>query len=98
MQASHEKGLNTSSYKALPNLCLLTREAFWKGLRSTENLFASFKKNPSCTSVFQATQTEITSEMEITQERMSSYTFVKALKSKCSTDSLHYKSMLQDKL
>lgn len=43
-QASRGKGLNTSSYKALPNLCLLTREAFWKGLRSTENLFASFKK------------------------------------------------------
>lgn len=44
MQASHEKGLNTSRYKALPNLCLLTRSAFGKGLRSAENLFASLKK------------------------------------------------------
>lgn len=62
MQASLEKGLTLSSYKALPNLCLLTRKAFWKGLRNTENLFASLKKkNPSCTSVFQATQTEIIS-------------------------------------
>lgn len=47
MQASQEKGLNVSSYKALPNLCLLTRSAFWKGLRSAENLFASLKKNPN---------------------------------------------------
>lgn len=44
MQASHEKGLTTSCSKGLPNLCLLTREAFWKGLRSTANFFASFKK------------------------------------------------------
>lgn len=92
------KRLNISCCSALPNLCLLTREVFWKGLRSAANFFASFKKNWSCTSVFQATQTEIISEIEIMQERMSSYTFVKGLKPKCNTDSLHYKSKLQDRL
>ena len=71
---------------------------FWKAWGALKVFLPALKTNPSCTSVFQATQTEIISETEITQKLMSSYTVVKALKSKCSTDSLHYKSMLHDKL
>lgn len=71
---------------------------FWKSKETLKIFLSALKKNLCCTSVFQATQTEIISDMEIAQEGMSFYTFVEALKSKCSTDSLHYKSMLQDKL
>lgn len=71
---------------------------FWMSQETLKIFLSALKKNLSCTLVFQATQTEIISEREIAQERMSLYAFVKALKSKCSSDSLHYKSMLQDKL
>lgn len=105
MQASHEKGAESIWFKVLPNLCLLTREAFSKGVRSTENLSASFekKKNIQIAPLYSRPH-RLKSFLKWKlhkgkkKVRKSVYTFVKALKSKCRTDSLHHKSMLQDNL